>query len=91
MIFSISFTIPINAVDDFPMRSGNDSKINSVLLQWISSNNPEEFADKHDLKVKDDKIFVYIYLVNNESLSKIPKEIEIISSHENTKTISAPN
>lgn len=65
------------------IRVPSDSKIHSVLNQWQLSKDSEEFASENNLSTKDNKIRVYIYLQNRDSISKIPREIEIITFYDN--------
>ena len=58
-------------------RSSSSSKIHSILIQWQTSENPNEFAKENNLSVDEDKIAVYIYLKSEESRSKFPPEITI--------------
>jgi len=63
-------------------RSPSSSKIHPILIQWQISENPKEFAKEYDLSFTENKIGVYIYLDNVDSLSKIPSEIEVTANDE---------
>ena len=63
-------------------RSSSSSKIHSILIQWQLSENPNEFAKENNLLYTENKIGVYIYLDNVNSLSKIPLEINITTNDE---------
>ena len=63
-------------------RSPSSSKIHPTLIQWQLSVTPNEFAKENNLSYNENKIGVYIYLDNFDSLSKIPSEIEVIASDE---------
>jgi len=63
-------------------RSSSSSKIHSILIQWQTSENPNEFAKENNLSFIDNKIGVYIYLESVESRSKIPSEITITAFDE---------
>jgi len=59
------------------LKSTSESKIHPILIQWQTSENPNEFAKENNLSYKDNKIKVYIYLESAELRSKIPPEITI--------------
>ncbi len=63
-------------------RSPSSSKIHPLLVQWQVSENPNEFAKENNLSYTENKIGVYIYLDNPDSLSKIPSEIEVTANDE---------
>ena len=63
-------------------RSPSTSKIHPLLIQWQLSVTPNEFAKENNLSYNENKIGVYIYLDNFDSLSKIPSEIEVTASDE---------
>ncbi len=63
-------------------RSPSNSKIHPLLIQWQLSLTPNEFAKENNLSYNENKIGVYIYLDNFDSLSKIPSEIEVTASDE---------
>ena len=67
-----NFSAPI---EEF--RSSSNTKIHSILIQWQTSENPNEFAKENNLLYTENKIGVYIYLESVESRSKIPHEITI--------------
>ncbi len=72
-----NFSAPI---EEF--RSSSGSKIHPILIQWQTSENPNEFAKENDLLYTANKIGVYIYLESVESRSKIPQEITITAFDE---------
>jgi len=63
-------------------RSSSSSKIDSILIKWQTSENPNEFAKENNLSYKENKIGVYIYLESVESRSKIPNDITITAFDE---------
>jgi len=63
-------------------RSPTSSKIHPLLVQWQVSENPNEFAKENNLSYTENKIGVYIYLDNSDSLSQIPSEIEVTANDE---------
>ncbi len=63
-------------------RSPSNSKIHSILIQWQTSENPNEFAKENNLSYTENKIGVYIYLESVESRSKIPHEITVTAFDE---------
>ena len=64
-------------------KENNYSKISSIIEQWQSSTDPEAFAQENNLKYSNGKIWIYIYLNSDESVSDLSPEIEIISSVDN--------
>src|SRR3989344_5334504 len=58
-------------------------KISPTLNQWQSSSDPVVFAQENNLTYSADSILVYIYLDSNDSILKIPQNIEITSSADN--------
>jgi hypothetical protein len=80
---NIEYDLQNSSISVEKIRSNSNSKIHSLLIQWQLSENPNEFARKNNLSTNDNKIRVYIYLQNNESLSQFPKEIDIITSYDN--------
>ena len=63
-------------------RSPSNSKIHSILIQWQTSENPNEFAKENNLSYTENKIEVYIHLESVESRSKIPNDITITAFDE---------
>jgi len=63
-------------------RLNSSSKVHPILIQWQTSENPNEFAKENNLSYKENKIGVYIYLESEEYLSKIPPEINITAFDE---------
>jgi len=63
-------------------REPSSSKIHSLLIQWQTSDTPNKFAKENNLSYTENKIGVYIYLDNPDSLSKIPSEIEVTANDE---------
>ena len=63
-------------------RSPSNSKIHSTLIQWQTSEDPNEFVKENNLSFTENKIGVYIYLESVESRSKIPQEITITAFDE---------
>lgn len=64
-------------------RDGANSKINSILLKWQSSENHDDFAKVNGLIYKEGTIQVYIHLTSKEFLSQIPSEINVVASDRN--------
>ena len=58
-------------------RLNSSSKVHPILIQWQTSENPNEFAIENNLSYKENKVGVYIYLESAESRSKIPLEINV--------------
>ena len=69
------------SVEQFRSPPSN-SKIHPLLIQWQTSDTPNEFAKENNLSFTENKIQAYIYLDNVESLSKIPSEIVVIANDE---------
>jgi len=67
----------------FSQTRSEATKVDPIILEWQSSSNPEAFARTNNLSFSDDKIAVYIYLDNADSISNIPSEIDVISSDDN--------
>ena len=63
-------------------RPSHFSKIHPTLINWQTSENPDEFAKTNNLSYKENKIAVYIHLENVESRSKIPPEINVTAFDE---------
>ena len=61
-------------------RLTSNSKIQPILLQWQASDNPAEFSKINGLEYRGEQIQIYIYLTNEEFLSKLPPEINVIAS-----------
>ena len=61
----------------------NDPKINSIILEWMNSSSPASFAEDNNLIFSDNKIQVYVYLDNAESISNIPQDIDVVDSDDN--------
>lgn len=64
-------------------REGTGSKISPILLKWQSSENKDQFAKTNGLLYKDGTIQVYVYLTNEEFLSQIKSEINVVASDAN--------
>jgi len=67
----------------FSQTRSEATKVDPIILEWQSSSNPEAFARTNNLSFSDDKIAVYIYLDNADSISNISSEIDVISSDDN--------
>lgn len=81
-IISIGF-IPVyglNDTQDITNEKRSSSKIHPTILQWQSSQNPDEFAKENNLILRDGKIGVYIYLNDSKAISKISDTVNVISS-----------
>jgi len=61
----------------------DDPKINSVILEWMSSSNLKSFAEDNSLIFSDNKIQVYVYLDSANSIANIPQNIDVIGSDDN--------
>ena len=88
--FVVKISLPLTAVPRETERESteittklDDPKINSVILEWMSSSNPKLFAENNNLSVSDNKIQVYIYLDSADSIVNIPQDIDVIDSNEN--------
>ena len=88
--FIVQISPPITAVPRETEREPtetvskpNDPKINSVILEWMSSSSPESFAEDNNLIFSDNKIQVYVYLDSAESISNIPQDIDVVDSDDN--------
>jgi len=68
---------------DSGFKSPERSKINPIILEWKSSPEPAVFASENDLQYSDGKIRVYLYLDDSESISKLPTDIDLVSSSDN--------
>ena len=71
-----------NNVTSMPNRSDivlnkTMSKIDPLLVTWMSSDNRQDFARKSGLVFYNNTIAVYVYLESNSSVSQIPHEIQI--------------
>ena len=64
-------------------REGISSKISPILLKWQSSENKDEFAKTNGLLYREGTIQVYVYLANEEFLSRIKSEINVVASDAN--------
>jgi len=64
-------------------RDGTDSKIDPILLKWQSSYDKDEFAKTNGLLYREGTIQVYVYLTNEEFLSQIKSEINVVASDAN--------
>jgi len=58
----------------------SNSKIHPILLKWQTSENPVEFAKINGLEYRDEKIQVYIYLIDENFLPKLSSDIDVIAS-----------
>ena len=65
------------------ISKSDNSKINSVILGWMESSDPNLFAEENSLIFSDNKIQVYVYLDSAESISNIPQGIDVVASDEN--------
>jgi len=65
------------------ISKSDNSKINSVILGWMESLDPNLFAEENSLIFSDNKIQVYVYLDSTESISNIPQGIDVVASDEN--------
>ena len=77
---------PINALNDTQDLTNEkkiSSKVHPIILQWQSSQNPDEFAKENNLIVRDGKISVYIYLNDSQAISNVSDIVNVISSDGN--------
>jgi len=58
----------------------SSEKISPKLSQWQQATNPQAFARDNDIQFYDGKIRVYIYLINSESISNLPNDIDVVTS-----------
>ena len=65
---------------EYSAREQANSKISPILLKWQASENPDEFAKANGLLYQDGMIQVYVYLTDEEFLSQIPPEINVVAS-----------
>jgi len=65
------------------LSSAELGKIHPTIIEWVTSSDPSSFAEKNDFIVSDNKIAVYIYLDEPESISKIPIEVNVEASDDN--------
>jgi len=61
----------------------DDPKIDSTILEWMTSSNPSSFAAENDLVFSNNKIQVYVFLDTSESISNIPQDIDVLASDDN--------
>ena len=64
-------------------KSLESSKIHPIITEWKTSPEPQVFALENDLQYSDGKIRVYLYLDDSESISKLPTDIDLVSSSGN--------
>jgi subtilisin family serine protease len=62
---------------DFP------SKIDTRILEILTSADPSKTTKKIGMNLKDDKLAVYIYLKENNTKLSIPKNIQLTGKYEN--------
>ena len=77
---------PINALNDTQDLTNEkriSSKVHSIILQWQSSQNPDEFAKENNLTARDGKISVYIYINDSQDISNVSDIVNVISSDGN--------
>lgn len=55
----------------------SSQKVHPIISGWQSSSDPETFANVNNLSFYANKISVYIHLDKPDSISKIPKDIDI--------------
>jgi len=55
-------------------------KISPEISQWQQAPNPQAFAIDNNIQLNDGKIRVYIYLINSESISNLPNDIDVVTS-----------
>jgi len=60
-----------------------DSKINSAIIGWMESSDPNLFAEENNLIVSGNKIQVYVYLDSSDSISNIPQDVDVLASDDN--------
>ncbi len=65
------------------LRSTELAKIQSQIIEWRVSSNPEVFARDNNLIFSDNKIQVYVYLDSANSIANIPQNIDVIGSDDN--------
>jgi len=68
---------------DSGFKSPERSKIHPIITEWKSSTQPQVFASENNLQYSDGKIRVYLYLVDADSVSKLPTGIDLQSSSDN--------
>lgn len=74
----------ISSIQEIKQKYANFSdKINSHVLDVVTSDNPSQVAKQMKINFQDGKITVYVYLDSSENQNDIPKNIKIISSSEN--------
>lgn len=69
----------LNDTQDFEIEKRTSSKVHPIILQWQSSQNPDEFAKENNLILRDGKISVYLYLNDSKAISKISDIVNVIS------------
>jgi len=74
---------PVKIIKTTELRSSELEKIHSTIIEWKSSSNQEVYARDNNLIFSDDKIQVYVYLDNAESISNIPQDIDVVDSDDN--------
>jgi len=61
-------------------ESKSPEKISPEISQWQQAPNPQAFARDNNIQFNDGKIRVYIYLINSESISNLPNDIDVVTS-----------
>jgi len=64
-----------------------EEKIHPLIIEWKTSPEPQAFASENDLQYSDGKIRVYLYLDDSESISKLPTDIDLVSSSGNIAVV----
>lgn len=60
--------------------SNSNPKINPIISEWQSSEDPETFASENNLSFFEGKLSVYVHLNQADSISRFPKNIDIQAS-----------
>jgi len=86
-IISDSFSVELGGSSSREGESGttesNITKIDPKIIEWQNAPNPRQYALDNNLSSDNDKIAIFIYLDDSNSISNIPSQIEITGSDQN--------
>ncbi len=86
VITSDSFSVELGGSSreaDSRVTDSNITEVDPKIIEWQNSSNPSQFAKNNNISFNNDKIAVFIYLDDSNSISNIPLQIEITGSDQN--------
>lgn len=80
IIFVNSYAQSQLFTDESKAEPKSSEKISPEISQWQQATSPQAFARDNNIQLYDGKIRVYIYLINSESISNLPNDIDVVTS-----------